>query len=326
MSRNHLREVRDSPMKKYQNKAWLKAKFIDENLTRNRVAEMAGVSSNTIRRYLRKFNITKDSKNIYRSRTTTEIPIKYVIDKCANCEDDAKIRREYYIRRVKENKSEFFCSKLCADIHHSERMKGEGNPNFRGVWHAQCPSEWAKEKREEATRKMIETVVREGTFRGEKNGRWRGGERIHNCVICDKETKVRPFEHRLIISGERKPCCSLSCVAALGRRNIRTEGTSIERAMASELSKRGIKYDEQFNLEDKFRPDFYLPKYNIIIECDGDYWHRLPDVVSRDKRKNAYYKERGYAVFRFWESEINESVEACVDIILAEINEKEAIT
>ena len=72
--------------------------------------------------------------------------------------------------------------------------------------------------------------------------------------------------------------------------------------------------------------DFFLPRHNIIIECDGEYWHTLPEVVSRDKRKNAYINSRGYSLYRFWESEINESVEACVDIVVAEINDKEAIS
>ena len=40
-------------MKKYKNKEWLHSKYINENLTRQKVAELAGVSSNTIRRYLR---------------------------------------------------------------------------------------------------------------------------------------------------------------------------------------------------------------------------------------------------------------------------------
>jgi hypothetical protein len=31
------------------------------------------------------------------------------------------------------------------------------------------------------------------------------------------------------------------------------------------------------------------------------------------------------SLYRFWESEINEDVGACVDIVMVEINEKEAI-
>ncbi|EGI2114790.1 DUF559 domain-containing protein [Listeria monocytogenes] len=96
--------------------------------------------------------------------------------------------------------------------------------------------------------------------------------------------------------------------------------TSIEVKMAEELENRGLKYIEQYSLGDKFLIDFYIPQYNIAIECDGDYWHRLPKNVKRDKAKNAYIKACGISLYRFWESEINTDVEACVDITMKEIN------
>lgn len=101
--------------------------------------------------------------------------------------------------------------------------------------------------------------------------------------------------------------------------------TSIEIKMAKELSIRGIKYIEQYNLGDKFLLDFLLPEYGIVIECDGDYWHNLPKSIKRDKAKNAYVKTCGYSLYRFWEHEINNDIEACVDIVMAEINSKEVI-
>lgn len=104
-----------------------------------------------------------------------------------------------------------------------------------------------------------------------------------------------------------------------------TRRTSIEVKMAEELRRREINYIEQHNLANKFALDFFLPEFNIVIECDGDYWHRLPKNIARDKSKNAYIKACGLSLYRFWESEINADVEACVDVVLAEINEKEAI-
>lgn len=101
--------------------------------------------------------------------------------------------------------------------------------------------------------------------------------------------------------------------------------TSIEIKMAEELTARGIEYIEQYNLGDKFALDFFIPEYNIVIECDGDYWHTRPEAIRRDKRKNAYVKACGFSMYRFWEREINADVEACVDVVMAEINDKEAV-
>jgi very-short-patch-repair endonuclease len=177
-----------------------------------------------------------------------------------------------------------------------------------------------------------------------------------NCELCGKERKVK---YAKVANGYGR-FCSESCAAKtryangggekllegnkeyfstpegkakrsqngvksalkFSKRNIRT---SIEIKMAEELSSRGIEYVEQRNLGDKFLLDFFLPEYGIVIECDGDYWHRLPKSIRRDKAKNAYVKACGYSLYRFWESEINADVGACVDVVLAEINEIDAI-
>src|SRR5690625_1989088 len=311
--------------KLYQDKEWLYEKYIIENLSCPKIAEINNVNAVTVRRYLKKYGITKPKNMIYRSRRTNKNVIEYVVVDCDECGNPTKKDVQYYKGRMKLNKDSFYCSEECVDKAHSVRMSGKGNPNYGGEWYAPCTSTWSEEKRKQATHKMIETVIKDGTFRGSNNGRWAGGMRNHNCVLCGKDTEVPPYVHRQILKGKRKPCCSNECASALGRRNVKYKATSIEIAMAEELSKRGIKYVEQYRIGNRYVSDFYLSDHNIIIECDGDYWHTLPEVITRDKRKNADIKARGYSLYRFWESEINESVEACVDIILAEINEKEAI-
>lgn len=243
---------------------------------------------------------------------------------CSLCRGHTFKNVRYLRRRIRARKTDLYCSKKCANKAHSVRMSGKNNPNYGGKWYGECPSKWTQEKRKKVVEKMRETVINNGSQRGKNNGRWDGGKQEHSCTICGTRSLYTPYVHRLIESGERKPSCSVQCSLAIGRRNIKFEATSIEIAMAEELSKRGIKYEEQFNLGDKFRLDFLLPEFNIVIECDGDYWHNLPEVKTRDKSKNAYIRACGYSLYRFWESEINESVETCVDIVIAEINEKEA--
>lgn len=60
--------------------------------------------------------------------------------------------------------------------------------------------------------------------------------------------------------------------------------------------------------------DFYLPKHNIIIECDGaqhfrtqnNDWHsefKLQETAERDRRKEDYCREHNIILFRipFWD-------------------------
>ncbi|MGM0836033.1 MAG: endonuclease domain-containing protein [Bacillota bacterium] len=244
---------------------------------------------------------------------------------CHSCKQVTEKELRYLKRRIKEGKTLFFCSRKCADVNHSKLMSNEGNPNYNGKFHGQCPSTWSTEKRLKASIKVSETMIERGTSKGANNGRWRGGQKPVNCTICAKPYTVSPYVFDLIEAGKRKPCCDRNCARIYAQTQVKKARTSIEIKMAEELKRRNIEYIEQHILGNKFALDFFLPEFNIVIECDGDYWHRLPDVAKRDKSKNAYIKACGLSLYRFWESEINADVEACVDVVLAEINEKEAI-
>src|SRR5574337_583262 len=59
--------------------------------------------------------------------------------------------------------------------------------------------------------------------------------------------------------------------------------TKIEKMMQIALSLNGIKWTKQKLFEnDQFyhRVDLFIEP-NICVECDGDYWHKKPDVVNR---------------------------------------------
>lgn len=92
------------------------------------------------------------------------------------------------------------------------------------------------------------------------------------------------------------------------------KSSSIEKKFAQELKNRNIDYTEQVSMLEKFRVDFLIND-NIIVECDGDYWHNLPNIIEKDKIRDKLLKEKGFIVYRFWEHEINENVCKCVDSI-----------
>lgn len=93
--------------------------------------------------------------------------------------------------------------------------------------------------------------------------------------------------------------------------------TSIELSMEKELRTRSINYQKQVPLEKVCVSDFYLSDYRVVIFCDGDYWHNLPNYKIRDKRINKVLRTRGYKVYRFWEHDIEKSISSCVDKICA---------
>lgn len=102
------------------------------------------------------------------------------------------------------------------------------------------------------------------------------------------------------------------------------EWTSIEKAIAKLLDDSTIPYIHGFNLGNKFQCDFGLPVYNLIIECDGDYWHSFPDKRERDDKKNQYALSHSWKILRLSGNTILNDIESCKQAILSMIKENKA--
>lgn len=92
--------------------------------------------------------------------------------------------------------------------------------------------------------------------------------------------------------------------------------TAIEAKMYAELERRGVTFVRQQVIDGLWVVDAIVPGARIVIECDGEYWHSLPEMVERDKRKDRYLKSKGYKVFRFPEAAIHADVKGCVQRIV----------
>lgn len=58
------------------------------------------------------------------------------------------------------------------------------------------------------------------------------------------------------------------------------------------------------NIQHKYRCDIYIPIINLIIECDGNYWHHYPNGNDFDHVRTKELIEKGFKVLRLWEHEI----------------------
>lgn len=97
----------------------------------------------------------------------------------------------------------------------------------------------------------------------------------------------------------------------------KTRDTIPELLIEAELKRQNVYYIKQAYICG-FSVDFYLPEIRTIIECDGDYWHNLPEVKIKDAKKNAIWAFEGFKVMRFWEHEIKKSAFTCVNSIPVE--------
>lgn len=59
-------------------------------------------------------------------------------------------------------------------------------------------------------------------------------------------------------------------------------------------------------IEHGYQCDIFVPSLNLVIECDGDYWHKYPTGNDIDHIRTKELIDKGFKVLRLWEHEIND--------------------
>jgi len=91
--------------------------------------------------------------------------------------------------------------------------------------------------------------------------------------------------------------------------------SSIEIAIRQVLDSLGIDY----LIEQKigpYWPDILISDRNLVIECDGEYWHSVPGCKEKDAERDRYFEEKGYKVVRIPECEIRKDAEHATELAL----------
>lgn len=99
-------------------------------------------------------------------------------------------------------------------------------------------------------------------------------------------------------------------------RMLRNRSTDGERLLWHRLRSRqiaGAKFRRQVPLGD-YIVDFASFSPRIVIEVDGGQ-HALPIERSRDLTRDAWLKEQGYVVLRFWNADVLENLDGVVSQI-----------
>ncbi len=79
--------------------------------------------------------------------------------------------------------------------------------------------------------------------------------------------------------------------------------TKIEVKIQNFLKKLGISFftHQYMKIEHGYQCDILIPSINLVIECDGDYWHKYPIGNDLD---HVRLLQNGFKVLRLWECEI----------------------
>lgn len=142
--------------------------------------------------------------------------------------------------------------------------------------------------------------------RGDLAKNWKGGPIKLICTVCGSE-----YLRKKALS-EKSSTCSFGCNGVRAQRLQKNKRTKIEIMMAESLRLSKVKFIEQFESPAKCIPDFYLPKYNAVIFCDGEYWHSMKRNIRRDITNSDKLIKLGFTVFRFTEGDIMFDSDGCV--------------
>lgn len=118
--------------------------------------------------------------------------------------------------------------------------------------------------------------------------------------------------------------------------HIKAKDTKIEIILRKALWKKGYRYRKNYN-KLLGKPDIVLPKYNIVIFCNGEFFHgkdwellknklkksnngefwikKISRNRERDDEINKRLSFEGWTVLRFWGEDIKKHTDECVKII-----------
>lgn len=134
------------------------------------------------------------------------------------------------------------------------------------------------------------------------NDRVRVGKVPLRCQWCSNGMERWPSQ----IKAGRGRFCSKECNGAWCAQNQVRE-SQLERNFAERLRQAGLVFETQF----KFRHyvlDIAFPEIKLAVEVDGDYWHTLPNIIEKDKRKDSALLSAGWRVLHIWEKEIRSAL------------------
>lgn len=137
---------------------------------------------------------------------------------------------------------------------------------------------------------------------------------FHNC--CDKHKEfsihVGIAHNRTLEDRYKSGCICPIC------NPVEVQTSKIELIIQSVLDRNHIRYVQHCRTVIKpLEVDFYIPDYNLCIECNGSFWHSTAKHTKNYHHKK-YLKvlETGNTLLSFWEDEILNKPDIIENIIL----------
>ena len=128
---------------------------------------------------------------------------------------------------------------------------------------------------------------------------------LENTLLRIKKMKGKNWED--IYGKEKSKELKKNLKEKRAKQIFPIKDTSIEVKIQNFLKKLGIEFfTHQYmsQIKHAYQCDILIPSMNLVIECDGDYWHKYPIGNDLDHIRTKELFENGFKVLRLWENEI----------------------
>jgi G:T-mismatch repair DNA endonuclease (very short patch repair protein) len=285
--------------------------------------------------------------NTYKNWSTEEIELlkKYVEEGIPRQQIAKLLNRTFHSIGLRMKKLKLKYSKEHTYKFKSDAVSGKNNPMYG-------KQSWMKGKTKEnndIVKKGAEklSIKRKDMFKkgllpdisGENNpmyGKesWNYGktkydnEIIKNSSFKQSETMKTNWKN---LSNEQKEIRIEKLLIILSKCRLKQKNTDIEIIIKKILENMGLILNKDFFMNHRYQKfifDIFIPSSNLVIECQGDYWHANPkffDItklnkiqlsnVERDIRKEKFLKENNFNYMFFWEDDIKHNHEQIINKI-----------
>lgn len=190
-------------------------------------------------------------------------------------------------------------------------------------------SEWLRGYHKYCSRKCESIVERQGRltsikehtgFDIELDPKHKDHFIFHNCCDIHKEFSIHVcIAHNRTLEDRYKSGCICPICNP-----VEVQTSKIELIIQSILDRNHINYVQHCRTVIKpLEVDFYIPDYNLCIECNGSFWHS-----TAKHTKNYHYKkylkvlETGNTLLSFWEDDILNKPDIVENLILLHCRER----
>ncbi len=161
-------------------------------------------------------------------------------------------------------------------------------------------------KRPEVKRKHLE-AMRNPERRKKQSERMMGNLNPTKRIDIRKKLSKAKLGNKYNLGNKHTEESIKKIKEARAKQILQIKETSIEIKIKDFLKQLGIDFfTHQYmkEIEHSYQCDILIPSMNLVIECDGDYWHKYPIGLEKDHIRTKELIEKGFKVLRLWEYEI----------------------